>query len=131
MCEEKQKGDSNESQILDHRCNNADNTYMLTMTAVTISGIYRVQLPSSPAQLYFGFGPGLYLVKETGITPLFGPDKPLGRSDSTLGMQGIAGLRFKKIIIEAKYSRAPVKYDGVAGRSTDIGGFSMFIGYRL
>jgi len=103
----------------------------ISVVPITLSGMYRINNTSNPAEPYFGLGGGIYFVNETVKVTSQGYTASATMSNNAVGFHGLAGIKYNNIIVELKYTNASVKSEGAAGKSANIGGFNIFAGIRF
>lgn len=103
----------------------------ISIVPITLSGMYRIKITSTPVEPYFGLGGGIYFVNETLKATSQGYSASATYSNNAVGFHGLAGIKYNNIIVELKYTNASVKSEGAAGNSANIGGVNIFAGIRF
>jgi len=105
----------------------------ISITPISISGLYRIRKDDSDGEPYFGIGIGSFKIKENlkanyydTIMGKYVPIK-IQTSDEKNGILFLAGLTSNHIFIEAKYTNTTI----YSKDKYDAGGISITIGIKL
>ena len=102
----------------------------ISIVPISLSGMYRIKQTSIPFEPYFGLGGGLYFVSEKLEVTYGGNTSSASGSDAAIGFHGLAGLKYRFMIVELKYTTASIKSDAAHG-SANIGGINILAGVRF
>ncbi|MCD4681284.1 MAG: hypothetical protein K8S00_12940, partial [Bacteroidales bacterium] len=109
----------------------------ISIVPLYLFGAYRIN-NNKNAMPYFGFGLGLFLVKESLEMTVYDPYSNYSEhyydevSDNAFGIQIFSGIQLNFVYFELKYSYGAIDGEGGAGgESVDVGGVTISGGFKF
>lgn len=116
----------------------------ISISPITISGLYKISNSNLPLVPYFGLGGGLFFVKEKikmeyeyyddWDDEWYSDSESASASDNIFGFIILAGVEIKPVFVEVKYTSASWKTENelaAAGTSANLGGINIYAGIKF